>query len=204
MLADSLVHIGMAVLSLGTIHEADGTQERPFLLYNAGGSDITLVQGYTSCGCTTLLFDKDVTLSPGDTTCVTLKFNPQGKEGEFYESGTVVYENGHGRRRIQIAMEGDCIASEETLMRRFPVRVSDNLRLSADRFDVGIINTGASRQLSVVVLHRDDANRQELIPITFTAAPELGKGLHHVKHPVTVTGKDGEHSFTITVDVIIR
>lgn len=204
MLIDSLVHIGMAVLSLGTIHETDGIQERQFLFYNAGRSDVTLVQGYTSCGCTTLQFDKNATLSPGDTTCVMLKFNPQGKEGNFYESGTVVYETGHGRRRIQMAMEGDCIASEETLMRRFPIRISDSLWASVDKFDVGIMETGTSRQLSVVVLHRDDADRQEFIPIMFEAAKELGKGLHHVKHPLTVTGKDGEHSFTVTVDVMIR
>ena len=85
LLTDTLIVIGMATVSLGTINEADGLQERTFWLRNNGTEAVTLVQGYTSCGCTTIQFDKEQSIAPGDSSAVTLRFNPQGKGGEFEE-----------------------------------------------------------------------------------------------------------------------
>ncbi len=44
---DSLVTIGLATVSLGTINEADGRQEHEFWLRNAGTEAVSIVQGYT-------------------------------------------------------------------------------------------------------------------------------------------------------------
>ena len=63
LLADTLVYIGLAVLPLGTINESDGVQERTFWLRNDGTEAVTLYQGYTSCGCTTIDFAKDTEIS---------------------------------------------------------------------------------------------------------------------------------------------
>ena len=79
LVADSLIVIGLATISLGTIQEADGVQERTFWLLNTGTESVALHQGYTSCGCTTILFSKDTFVSPGDSTAVTLRFNPKAK-----------------------------------------------------------------------------------------------------------------------------
>lgn len=202
MLIEKLVHLGIATISLGTINEADGVQERSFWLCNGGDSAVALVQGYTSCGCTTIRFDKDRILQPGDSACVWLAFNPQGKGGEFYESGTIVY--GSRRQRIEVAMSGSCITSEETLMRQFPVRISESLRITAERFDLGIMPAGTSRQLNVVALHRDDNNRKEQIPVKFFADPKLGRGVHHVACPVVVYDKGKKTEISIMLDVIIK
>ncbi len=61
LFVDSLAVIGIATISLGTIQETDGAQERTFWLRNAGDESVVLLQGYTSCGCTTIVFDKDST-----------------------------------------------------------------------------------------------------------------------------------------------
>ena len=90
MLPD-LVPIGLATLMLGTINESDGVQEHQFWLRNDGAEAVVLQQGYASCHCTTIDFEQGATVAPGDSTCVILRFNPQGKGGEFYESGTVKY-----------------------------------------------------------------------------------------------------------------
>ena len=58
LVADTLVVIGLSAISLGTIHEADGVQQRTFWLRNAGQEAVALQQGYTSCGCTTIDFAK--------------------------------------------------------------------------------------------------------------------------------------------------
>ena len=202
MLIEKLVHLGLATISLGTIYEADGVKERPFWLCNDGDTAVTLVQGYTSCGCTTIRFDKEKAIAPGDSTCVWLAFNPRGKGGEFYESGTIVY--GGQRGHIEMAMTGVCVTSEETLMRQFPVYISESLRITAERFDLGIMPVGTSKQLNIVALHRDDNDRQEQVTIKFFADQKIGKGLHHVPYTVTVRDKGKEKKITIMLDVLIK
>lgn len=202
LLADTLVVIGLATVSLGTIHEEDGMQERSFWLRNDGQVSVVMLQGYTSCGCTTIDFVKNTNISPGDSTCVTLRFNPRGKGGEFEEMGTIVY--GPSQKKVQMSMIGNCITSEETLMRQFPVRISDNIRLSTNRFDLGIMHVGETKERGVLILHRDEKNRQERIPITFTVDANTPKGLQHIPFPVTTTENGKKKTINITLDVIIK
>ena len=202
LLIDSLVVLGLATVSLGTIHEADGVQTRSFWLRNDGTEAVTLVQGYTSCGCTTIQFDKDQPIAVGDSTCVTLRFNPQGKGGEFEETGTIVY--GSNRKRIQVSMIGTCITSEETLMRQFPIRISDDLRLSTNRFDLGIMHIGETKERGVVILHRKEGNRQERIPVKFAVDAKTPKGLQHIPYQIETKVKGKKQILTITIDVLIK
>jgi len=206
MLADTLIVVGMSVVSLGTIHEADGVQARTFHLHNGGENAVSLVQGYTSCGCTTIDFAKAAMIQPGDTTQVTLSFNPRGKGGEFYESGTLVYNTpstSNVRKRVQMVLEGTCVTSEETLMKQFPIRIVDGIRLSANRFDLGRMSRGEKKERNVVVLHQDEENRQERIPVTFIADEKVGKGLQHIVRTYSTKQGDKTITFHVTFDVII-
>ena len=202
LVVDTLVVLGMATISLGNIQEADGIKEHDFWLRNAGQEAVTLQQGYTSCGCTTIQFANGKAIEPGDSTCITLRFNPQGKGGEFEETGTIVY--GPNRKRIHLSMVGTCITSEETLMRQFPVRISDNIRLSTNRFDLGIMHVGETKERGVVILHRDEDNRQERIPITFTVDAQTPKGLQHIAYPVKTMENNKEVTTIITLDIMIK
>jgi len=192
----------MATVSIGTIQEADGLKEQSFWLRNVGTSSVKLQQGYTSCGCTTIHFDRQHAVAPGDSTQVTLRFNPRGKGGEFHEMGTIVY--GADKKRINMTMTGQCITSEETLMRQFPIRISDDLRLSANRFDVGIMRVGETKERNVVVLHRDENNRQERIPVRFTVDKKTPKGLQHISCPIETSVKGKRQKMNIRLDVIVR
>ncbi len=202
LVADTLVTIGLATISLGTIQEADGVKERTFWLRNNGTEAVALVQGYTSCGCTTILFTKDEPIAVGDSTSVTLRFNPQGKGGEFEETGTIVY--GPNRKSVHLSMVGTCITSEETLMRQFPICISDDIRLSSNHFDLGIMHVGDTRERGVVILHRYDNNRQERIPITFTVDSQTTKGLQHIPYPIKILVKGKVQTITITLDVLVK
>jgi len=208
--ADSLIVIGLATVSLGTIHEADGVQERDFWLRNAGTEAVVLTQGYTSCGCTTVAFPKDSLIQPGDTAAITLRFNPRGKGGDFEETATLIYSLQSEKQKIyslqskretvHLSLTGSCITSEETLLRQFPIRINDTLRLSADRFDLGIMHVGETKERTVVILHRGQADRREPILITFTPDASTPKGLQHIPYPV----KTGNGEITVTLDVIIK
>lgn len=202
MIADTLVVIGLATISLGTIQEADGVQERSFWLRNDGSETVTLQQGYTSCGCTTIDFAHGSSVEPGDSTCITLRFNPRGKGGEFLETGTLVY--GDSRKRVELSMVGSCITSEETLQRQFPVRVSDRLRLSANRFDLGIMRVGESKERNVIVLHKADNNRQERFTVSFSPDENSPKGLQHVVRTISTVDGGQSIDLRITLDVIVK
>lgn len=203
LLADTLVVIGMATVSLGTIHETDGIQERSFWLRNDGQHSVVLQQGYTSCGCTKIDLALHQAVAPGDSTRVTLRFNPRHKGGEFHETGTVVYGDGK-RKRVELAMTGTCITSEETLLKQFPIRISNELRVSSNRFDLGIMHVGDSKERSIVVLHRDENNRKERVPITFTVDAKTPKGLQHIVRKVATKVKGKKQTVNVTFDVLIK
>lgn len=196
LLADSLVVVGMATVSLGTIQESDGVKEHSFWLCNVGQESVALHQGYTSCGCTTIHFDKARQLAPGDSAQVMLRFNPRGKGGEFHEMGTIEY--GKSRKRVNMALVGNCITSEETLMRQFPIRVNDHIRLSTNRFDLGRMRQGESKERGVVVYY-SDTKQQERYPIRFTVDAKTPKGLQHISYPLAIKGE----KVTITLAVLV-
>lgn len=201
----SLIVIGLATISLGTIHESDGPKERDFWLRNAGTEAVAITQGYTSCGCTTVVLPKDSLILPGDSARVTLRFNPQGKGGDFEETATIVYSDkkpqiSNLKSHIHLALTGTCITSEETLLRQFPISVSDSLRLSANRFDLGVMHLGETRQRTVAILHRNQGNRVEQIAVSFTVSHDTPKGLQHIAYPVSVGGQTA----VITLDALIK
>lgn len=199
---DSLIVIGLSTLSLGTINEADGKQEREFWLHNVGTETVDIVQGYTSCGCVKLQFPLGETILPGDSVKTVLSFDPKGKGGEFYERGTIVY--GQSRKRLDIAMEGVCITSEETLMRQFPVRINDDIRISTDHFDVGVMNIGEKKTRHVAILHRDEDNRSESVAVTVEADSNLHKGVNRVKKIIETVYKNKKIAIEILFDILIK
>lgn len=202
LIADTLVVIGLATASLGTIQETGGVQEHTFWLRNDGTEAVALQQGYTSCECTTIEFDRYAHVQPGDSSQVVLRFNPQGRGGDFTVTGTVVY--GTDRKRVKLAMTGNSILSEETLRMRYPVVVSENLRLSTDRFDLGVMHPGETKERNVVVLHRDENDRTEGLTITYTPDDKTPKGLQHIPYQVITKENEKETKLTITLDVLIK
>ncbi len=202
LIADTLVVIGLATASLGTIQETGGVQEHTFWLRNDGTEAVTLQQGYTSCECTTIEYDRYAQVQPGDSSQVVLRFNPQGRGGNFTVTGTVVY--GTDRKRVKLAMTGNSILSEETLKMRYPVVVSENLRLSTDRFDLGVMHPGETKERNVVVLHRDENDRTEGLTITYTPDDKTPKGLQHIPYQVITKENEKETKLTITLDVLIK
>lgn len=202
LIADTLVVIGLATAPLGTIQETGGVQEHTYWLRNDGTQAVTLQQGYTSCECTTMEFDRFAQVQPGDSTRVILRFNPQGRGGEFNVTGTVVY--GTERKRVKLAMTGNSILSEKTLRMRYPIVVSDNLWLSTDRFDLGVMHPGETKERNIAVLHRDENDRTETLPISFTPDAKTPKGLQHIPYSVVTTENGKQRQLTITLDVMIK
>lgn len=201
-LVDSLVVIGLSTLQIGTIHDTDGVVERTFCLRNAGTEAVTLVQKYTSCHCVKLAVPVGKNIVPGDTLHAVLSFDPKGKGGEFYEQGTIVY--GQSRKHLNLVLEGMCVTSEETLMRQFPVRINDDIRLSANRFDVGVMHVGEKKTRHIAILHKDEDNRKESVAVTIEADNNLPKGVSTLKKPVETIYKNKKITFEVFFDVLVK
>jgi len=199
---DSVVVEGNARVNVGEIAEETGDVLRSFLLRNAGTAPVAFVQGYTSCGCTMMQWPKDSLIAPGDSAVVTLRFNPQGKWGEFEEKGRLVY--GSSRKHIDIVLTGVCLSSEETLLKQFPVRLSDDTRISSSHFDLGIMKAGHQKTMNIVVLHKDKGNTQEIIPVVFSVDDEGKKGLQRISRSLTIEEGGKQLSFEVSLDVFIK
>lgn len=205
-----LIVIGSAVLSLGTIHETGGSIERQFWLFNESSHPVAMVQGYGSCGCTTISFPKDSVVNPGDSVMVTLRFDPMGKGGEFYESATIQYHctdcdltEMTSRPRVSMAIEGTCITSEETLALQHPNQITPTLRVSTLRFDLGYLNPGDSRERTISIWHKDTGTTESRT-LTFTATGKTPKGINHVPLKVEADDAGKKTTFAVTFDVIVR
>ncbi len=138
---------------------------------------------------------------------ITLKFNGV----ELKDVVEVAYQvlpkadlTGAERKRVKLSMTRNSILSEETLMKRFPIAVSENLRLSTDRFDLGVMHPGETKERNVVVLHRDENDRTETLAISYTPDEKTPKGLQHIPYTVTTTEQGKPRQLTITFDVMIK
>lgn len=204
-LAD-LVVCGSMILNLGTIREADGVVERTFMLRNEGKTPATLVQGYTSCGCTTIQLPADSLLAAGDSTTITLRFNPRGKSGPFYESGTVVYLSSPSteRQRLQLVLEGECESSDETLQRQYPFSVAPELRASAREFDLGNVQRGQHVERYLSLLWTKEGNVRQLLKLDFTPPANLKAGINHVQQKVSVSRNGKTYNLNITYHINLK
>ena len=103
-----------------------------------------------------------------------------------------------------MAMEGTCITSEETLLKQFPVYVDDYLRISTNRFDLGIMRPGERKERNVAILHKDEGNRQEYITVALEVTTDMEKGLQHITRPIIIKRKGKEVRCDIVFDVMIK
>lgn len=207
-----LIVIGTAVLNLGTILEADGIVERHFWLRNDSSSPLTMVQGYTSCGCTTVAFPRDSVISAGDSAMVSLRFNPRGKGGEFYESATIQYvcladsaATDRNRPRVQLALEGTCVTSRETLRAQHPYQVAPHLYASSTSFDVGYLAVGDHRTRSISLWHDDgETGKTERRTINIDINGSMPKGINHLPYELSAVVDGEEIKFIVTIDVMVK
>ena len=100
-------------------------------------------------------------------------------------------------------------------MRQFPVSISETLRLSTDRFDLGIMRVGETKERGAVILHlpsqtaHQPASRQadyaqERVPVTFSVDADTPKGLQHITYPIKTMDNGKELTIGITLDVMVK
>ena len=118
-----------SVCDFSTILESDGKVEAAFRFVNHTGSDISIEQVRTTCGCTATRFAR-TPIHNGDTAVVEVQFNPSGRPGKFEKKAYATFLP--SRNRLAMTVRGKVVACP--LMLRMapscPLAARSNIGLS--------------------------------------------------------------------------
>lgn len=82
----------------GTVQEKNGPVSHTFRFTNTGDAPLVIISAKTSCGCTRPTFPKQP-VKPGESSEITVTYNPEGRPGEFDKTITVrTNVKGKGRK----------------------------------------------------------------------------------------------------------
>lgn len=101
----------------GPFREDEGLRSCEFRFVNIGDEPLVIVSARASCGCTTPQFPREA-IAPGDTSAVTVTYDPTGRPGHF--SKRVTIETNAATRTSKLLIEGTVIGSEATIANRYP------------------------------------------------------------------------------------
>lgn len=150
------VIVAIAAINIGTVLDTDSPISRDYWLKNDGEYGWKISNIYTSCGCTTAEFDKDKLVRQGDSICVTLTFNPEGRHGDFSQTGTVMLTDGEEQEKTTLTIEGAVQRSEETIKRQFPYECGNGVRTSVNKLDFGLLTPGSRKGKYIALYNESD------------------------------------------------
>ena len=165
--------------SLGLINEADGAVTTRFALVNSGDAPLVVTRAKSTCGCTATRCPQG-DIAPGDTAWVEVTFSPRGVIGHF-EKSVFIYTDGE-EKRTQLTITGNVRATDETIDRRFPLRVGP-LRVNTLTLPMGEHPRGVMRNKVVAAYNPS--------PDTLFLEPLPGDNVHIVAHAVPDTVAPG-------------
>lgn len=151
----------IAAINIGTVLDTDSPISRTYWLRNDGEYGWKISNIYTSCGCTTAQYDKDRLVRQGDSISVTLTFNPQGRNGDFSQTGTVMITDGEEQTKTTLSIEGTVTRSKETIQRQFPFECGKGIRASVNKMDFGVLSAGKVKSKHIA-LHNDTDKQQSV------------------------------------------
>ena len=113
--------------NFGSIREESGPIAHTFEATNRSEYPEVILDVTSTCGCTKPLFTRRP-VRPGDTTAVTVRFNPAGQSG-LIDRTLVVY--GSGNRVIErLRITGRVEPRARTIEERFPIVAGEGIRLT--------------------------------------------------------------------------
>ena len=113
--------------NFGSIREESGPIAHTFEATNRSEYPEVILDVTSTCGCTKPLFTRRP-VRPGDTTAVTVRFNPAGQSG-LIDRTLVVY--GSGNRVIErLRITGRVEPRARTIEERFPIVAGEGIHLT--------------------------------------------------------------------------
>lgn len=175
----------------GRIEESGGRVSHTFTGVNRGERPVVILDVVTSCGCTVPEFSRKPVL-PGDSTRVTVTFDPMNRPGIFSKELGVYSSE---RRRIaSLSVSGSVIPREKSVEELYPFEAGGGVRLDATLCAFTYVYQGAQKQMSIGCLNTSDRIVQlELLP------GESSGALRAVCPRSLAPGERGEINFIYTL-----
>lgn len=141
-----------ASVDFGVIREDDGKVSRQVKAVNVSADTTFIISARTSCGCSAAEYS-DAMIAPGDTTEVTVTYDPTNRPGKFLK--TARFFTGKERIGNSIKLSGTVIPSRRNLDKAYPDKIGD-LRLSTKAVAVGEMSRTEARPLFVGIYNDSD------------------------------------------------
>jgi hypothetical protein len=122
----------------GVFHEEDGVQIGKARFVNVGAETLTVRKVTTSCGCTAADYS-DGAILPGDTACISFRYNPEDRPGSFSKK-VKVYLNDDKDPDL-ITIKGTVIGAESSLRKQYSL-IGEKMALAKDTLDLGKVELG--------------------------------------------------------------
>lgn len=157
------------IVDFGVIKEEDGKVARDVKAINISTDSTFIISARTSCGCSGIEYS-DALLAPGDTTVVSITYDPINRPGKFLK--TAKFFTGKERVGNPIKLSGTVIPSQKNLDMAYPDKAGQ-LRLSTLFVNAGEISRQEARPLFVGI-YNDRGRRLVLSSETDSYPLEAG------------------------------
>ena len=157
-------------VDFGMVREEDGKVSRTVKAVNISSDSTFIISARTSCGCSAAEYPDSV-IAPGDTTEVTLTYDPLNRPGKFLK--TVRFFTGQERIANSIKLSGNVIPSRRNLDQTYPDRIGP-LRLTSALINAGDVSKTEARPLFVGIYNDSDG---AVAAIAETDSPALEAAL---------------------------
>ena len=153
------------VHDFGTIKESEGTVSHTFTFTNKGSEPVAISGVNLWCGCTKAEFSKQP-VRPGQTTTVTLSYNPAYRPGKFSKEAVVLLNE--GRRYTRVWVKGEVVGMKHPVTEDQPYFLGEGLYVSHQVIPFGRIQPGATDSVRLLIANGSDRD----ITIEFKCTPE--------------------------------
>lgn len=151
------LQFGRTEWNFGSIREESGPVAHSFEATNRGEHPEVILDVSSSCGCTKPEFTRRP-VRPGETTTVTVRFNPAGQSGTI-DRTLVVY--GSGNQVIErLRITGRVEPRARTIEERFPIAAGDGIRLSNNFLPFETLPHGRETGADIGIANEADSPRR--------------------------------------------
>lgn len=160
-------------VDFGVINEEDGKVTCSVKAVNISPDSTFIISARTSCGCSAAEYSEEM-ISPGDTTVVTLIYDPLNRPGKFLK--TAKFFTGNERIGNSIKLRGTVIPSRRNLERSYPDKAGP-IRLSSAMINAGEVSRQEARPLFVGLYNDSDraiavASESDSYPLEAAVSPD--------------------------------
>ena len=174
----------------GVFMEEDGKVTCQMRVVNTGTEPLIIVKAQAGCGCTVINYT-DEPVQPGDTTAISITYNPSGRPGQFTRQA-LIFTNTTPKRTV-LEITGNVIPTAATLDKQYPLRAGD-LRISQQSIPMGELVRGKNKTeylsaynastdtLIVSVQGSNDHLKPAVVPDTLPPAKVTALTVHYISN----------------------